>query len=174
MSREEELIRRMGHGDTAAAEELISIYYPEILRYCRWHAPNRNLAEDAAQETFLKLIRYSGSYIHSGKFRAFLYRIASNVCADMRKRKWMTETALEDSVQEAIYAEDGFIKATGELQFLDMVRNLDEDLKEVILLRFGQDLTLKEIAQVLHLPMRTIQSRLRRALQKLRTSLEQE
>lgn len=172
MTREEELIRKTAKGDCAAMEELISIYYPEILRYCLWHAPNRNLAEDATQETFLKVIRYFSTYTHSDKFRAFLYRIAANVCADMRKRKWMTETSLEDGTGVMEYTEQGFDKADGDLQLLNLVRNLDEEMKEVVLLKFGQDLTLKEIAKVLHLPMRTVQSRLRRALKHLRTSLE--
>lgn len=172
MTREEELIRKMGQGDCAAMEELISIYYPEILRYCLWHAPNRDLAEDAVQETFLKMIRYFDIYTHNRKFRAFLYRIAANVCADMRKRKWMTEVSLEDNAQEVEYTEHGFDKIDGDLQLLDMVRDLDEELKEIVLLKFGQDLALKEIAEVLHLPMRTVQSRLRRSLKYLRTSLE--
>ena len=172
MTREEELIRKTGQGDSAAMEELISIYYPEMLRYCLWHAPNRDLAEDAAQETFLKMIRYFNTYTHSGNFRAFLYRIAANVCADMRKRKWMTETSLENSTQVMAYTEQGFAKADEDLQLLNLVRDLDVEMKEVVLLRFGQDLTLKEIAKVLHLPMRTVQSRLRRALKHLRTSLE--
>lgn len=172
MTREEELIKKTGQGDRTAMEELITIYYPEILRYCLWHAPNRDLAEDAVQETFLKMIRYFDTYTHSGKFRAFLYRIAANVCADMKKRKWMTEVPLEDNAQEVEYTEYGFAKADGDLQLLDMVRDLEEEMKEIVLLKFGQDLTLKEIAEVLHLPMRTVQSRLRRSLKQLRTSLE--
>lgn len=174
MTREEELIRKTGQGDRTAMEELISIYYPEILRYCLWHAPNRDLAEDAVQETFLKVIRYFGTYTHSGKFRAFLYQIAANICMDMKKRKWMTETSLDDNTQEMEYTEQGFDKVDEDLQLLDMVRSLNGEMKEIVLLKYGQDLTLREIAEVLHLPMRTVQSRLRRALKYLRTSLEEQ
>ena len=84
----------------------------------------------------------------------------------------MTETSLENSTQVMEYTEQGFAKADEDLQLLNLVRDLDVEMKEVVLLRFGQDLTLKEIAKVLHLPMRTVQSRLRRALKHLRTSLE--
>ena len=48
MTHEDKLIKRMEQGDRNAADELIGIFYPEILRYCLWHAPNRSLAEDAA------------------------------------------------------------------------------------------------------------------------------
>ena len=47
LKREEELLQRMAQGDIHAADELIKMFYPEILRYCLWHAPNKSLAEDA-------------------------------------------------------------------------------------------------------------------------------
>lgn len=52
-----------------------------------------------------------------------------------------------------------------------MVRCLPEDLQEIVLLRFGQELTLREIAQVLQMPLRTVQTRLRRALKVLKTEI---
>ena len=67
MKREEELLQRMAQGDIHAADELIKMFYPEILRYCLWHAPNKSLAEDAVQETFLKMIRYRSEERRVGK-----------------------------------------------------------------------------------------------------------
>lgn len=46
--REEILIKNLQNGDASALDELISMYYQEILRYCIWHAPDRTQAEDAA------------------------------------------------------------------------------------------------------------------------------
>lgn len=86
MTREDKLIQRIEQGDLGAADELIAMFYPEILRYCLWHAPNRSLAEDAAQETFLKVIRYFDRYTHKGQFKAFLYQVAANTCIDMRRK----------------------------------------------------------------------------------------
>ncbi len=85
MTREDSLIKRIEQGDEAAAGELVELYYPDILRYCLWHAPNSALAGDAAQETFLKAIRYFDRYTHREKFKAFLYRIASNTCIDLAR-----------------------------------------------------------------------------------------
>ena len=90
--REDKLIKRIEQGDVTAADELIKAYYPEILKYCIWHAPNKTLAEDATQETFLKAIRYMDKYVHRGMFRAFLYKIASNTCIDMWRK--------QDSIKE--------------------------------------------------------------------------
>lgn len=72
-------IERIVQGDEGALDELVEAFYPEILRYCLWHAPTPTLAEDAAQETFLKAIRFFDRYVHRGKFKAFLYQIAAPI-----------------------------------------------------------------------------------------------
>ena len=61
--------------------------------------PDRYLAEDAVQETFLKVFRYFDDYRHKGRFRAFLYKVAGNTCIDMmRKKQW--DPIPEDAAQE--------------------------------------------------------------------------
>lgn len=82
MTRENELLKKIAKGETEYWEELIGMYYEDILRYCIYHAPDKTAAEDAVQETFLKVIRYMPDYRHRGKFRAFLYKVASNTCKD--------------------------------------------------------------------------------------------
>lgn len=172
MTREDELFKRMGQGDDSAVEELIAMYYPEIFRYCIWHAPNRYLAEDAAQETFLKAIRYFDCYVHKGKFRAFLYQIAANTCIDMRRKKWLTEIPFEELPEEPEDKKDGFGSIDEELQFAQIISALPEYLQEIVILRFSQELSMREIAKIVNLPLRTVQSRLRAALRSLRKELE--
>ncbi len=171
MTREDELIRKTAQGDLDATDELIAMYYPEILRYCLWHAPNRSLAEDAAQETFLKVIRYFDRYTHKGRFKSFLYQVAANTCVDMRRRARYTDISLEESAFDISYAEPAFEDIHSDMTIRQMVRCLPEDLQEIVLLRFGQELTLREIAQVLQMPLRTVQTRLRRALKVLKTEI---
>lgn len=155
-------------------EELIRRYYPALLRYCLWHTPDRETAQDAVQETFLKVIRYFGSYRHQGEFRAFLYRVAANTCIDMARRSWRTETALGEGAEEPGYVEPGFALADSDLALAELVKGLKEEQREAVLLRYGQDLPLKDVARTLGLPVRTVQSRLRRALREIRKKLEQE
>lgn len=64
--RENELLRKIAKGETEYWEELIGMYYEDILRYCIYHAPDKTAAEDAVQETFLKVIRYMPNYRHRG------------------------------------------------------------------------------------------------------------
>lgn len=168
LTREDEIFRKLKQGDEQAPEELVRLYYPEILRYCLWHAPDRMTAEDAAQETFLKAIRYLDRYEHKGKFRPFLYQIAANTCVD----EWRKKKA-GPLPEELEYTEPEFIRAEADLDFRLLVERLPEDTKEIVLLRFAQELTLREIGLVLELPLRTVQSRLRKALKQIKKEIQE-
>lgn len=175
MTREDKLIQRMEQGDTKAVEELIEMFYTEILRYCRFHVPNRSLAEDAAQETFLKVIRFHGHYTKSrGKFKPFLYQIAANTCIDIGRRTRLSDVSLEQLTKEFSYAERGYEETHADLAFQQLTSTLPDELRELVLLRYGQDLTMREIAQAANLPLRTVQSRLRAALKKLKEAYREQ
>lgn len=173
MTSEDRLIQKMEQGDAGAADELIGIYYDEILRYCLWHVPNRSLAEDAAQETFLKVIRYFDRYTNRGRFRAFLYQIAANTCSDMRRRNRSPDVSLEEAGVDPPYAEPGFEDVQSDMALRQLTDALPAQQREIVLLRFGQDLTMREIAEVTGLPLRTAQSRLRAALKRLKKDFAQ-
>lgn len=169
--REEILLKRLRAGDASAMDELVRMYYPEILRYCKWHAPDVHLAEDAAQETFLKAIKYLGRCGFSGKFRNFLYKIAGNTCIDLYRSRGRAPVPLEEVNADISYAEQGFEEAADQLFIKELVRKLEPSSQEIVILRFGQDLKLREIAGIMDMPMRTVQSKLRAALKELKTQL---
>lgn len=171
MTREDELIQKIEQGDPGAVDELITLLYPEILRYCLWHAPDRSLAEDAAQETFLKAIRYFDRYTHKGRFKAFLYQIAANTCIDMRRKNRHTNISLEESDIDPAYSDPAFEDVRSDMMLRQLVRGLPKDQQEIVLLRFGQDLTIREIGEVVNLPLRTVQSKLRSAIKKLKAEI---
>ena len=172
MTREDELIQKMRQGDIDAVNELLEMFYSEILRYCLWHTPDRSLAEDATQETFLKAIRYFDRYTHKGRFKSFLYQIAQNTCTDMWRKRCRTDVSLERMEIEFSYLEQGFEDIQSDMVLKRLVSGLPEDLREIVLLRFGQDLSMREIAEVADMPLRTVQSRLRSALKKLKKEFD--
>lgn len=174
MTREDKLIKRMEQGDMDAVDELMEMFYPEILRYCLWHAPNRFLAEDAAQETCLKFLRFYDRYAHRGKCRAFLYKIAANTCIDMGRKSHFSDVSFEELTAELTYSEPGFEDVQSEIFLRQLVSSLPQEQREIVLLRFGQDLTLREISMVVNAPLRTVQSRLRMALKKLKQEFRKE
>ncbi len=173
MKRENERIKTMRQGENGDSDKLIDLYYPEILRYCLWHTGSRAAAEDAAQDTFLKAIRHMDSF-SGGSFRAFLYKLAANTCIDMRRRRSSTELQIGELPFEPAYLQEDFDLIGSDDAFARMVSSLPENMREPVLLRFGQDLSLKETAAVLGLPMRTVQSRLRAALKRLKASIARE
>ncbi len=168
MAREDQLINQIRKGDDSALEELFQMYYRDILRYCCWHTADVQTAEDATQETFIKVFRHLDAYQHRGKFRAFLYKVAANTCRDMWRRR--NEDVLSDDMttNELIYEDKELGAAENEEMLQQMVRSLPEQQQEIVLLRFSQELKVREIAEILGLPLRTVQSRLRAALKRLR------
>ncbi len=164
----------MDKGDRMAAEELLEKYYSDILKYCLWHTPNKNAAEDAVQETFLKTLRYLDRYHHRGQFKSFLYKVAANTCIDLYRRKSSQELLFDELPQEVIYDERGFEESLDAQWLVEKVSMLSVELQEIILLRFMQQLTLREMGQILDLPLRTVQSRLRKALKQLKKQWKEE
>lgn len=169
--REEILLKRLRAGDTSAMDDLVRLYYPEILRYCKWHAPDAYLAEDAAQETFLKAIKYFGRCGFSGKLRNFLYKIAGNTCIDLYRSKGRDYVPLEEMNTKIICEEPGVDEAEERIYIRELIRKLEPSTQEIVILRFGQELKLREIADIMGMPMRTVQSKLRAALKELKSQL---
>lgn len=170
---------RRKNGEKQNIEMLISRYYSDILRYCIWHTSGLSAAEDATQETFLKLMRYFQNQVVKEKnIRPLLYRIAANTCIDMWRKKSAAEVSLdalyEQDIMEEVVWETGYEQVLSDLEIQRLVRCLPENQREIIILRYSQDLTLREIAQVVELPLRTVQSRLRSALHTLKKRLEKE
>ena len=100
-----------------------------------------------------------------------MYQVAANTCIDMRRKNRCPDVSLEDSAIEPVYAEPAFDAIHADMALRQLIGSLPKDLQEIVLLRFGQDLTLQEIAKILHMPLRTVQSKLRRALKKLKAQI---
>lgn len=169
MIHEDKLLKKIRDGDSASLDKLVAFYYPGILRYCLWHTPNRQTAEDATQDTFLKAIRHLDAYVHRGKFRAYLYKIAANVCIDYSRKKTMEQ--LPDDLQEY---DSQLEQIESDSNFMWLLRHLPDEQREVVLLRFVHELKVREIAEVIGVPMRTVQSRLRSALKRLEKDFDKE
>ena len=169
MAREDELIRQIKQGRRECLDELVELYYPAILRYCMWHMPDRESALDATQETFLKLVRFIDRYSHRGQFKSFLYRIAANTCIDIKRKTAATaELVSEELLLADCRSESSFQRIEDRQQLARALDCVSPEQRELILLRYGQELSLKEISAFTGLPLRTVQTKLRRSIQKLR------
>lgn len=166
---DDELAIQAGSGDEDAAELLIKRYYSSILRYCRWHCPDMETAEDLTQETFIRLFRHLDSYKSRGSFKAWLYTIANRLCIDESRKTHFSP--LED--QDFPAADDRRLhRVEDKEQILFLLKFLSPEQKEAILLRFEEELSFSEIAKVTGCSLRTAQSRVRNGLKIMRKEID--
>ena len=173
MTREKAVIKKAKQGDLSALDELIRLYYSEIFKYCCWHTKTPEQAEDATQDTFYKAIRFINAYKNNGTFRAFLYKIALNTCIDLSRKKSKYETnSLDSTANEITYSEIRYENIESDIDFNLLLSKLTDKQRELIILRYEHDLTLKEIAEITGSNLRTCQSNLRKALKQIEKNLE--
>lgn len=165
---DDELIDKIKGGDEDAAKELIDRYYGAILRYCGWHCPDSEKAEDLTQETFLRLFRNLSWYKGRNRFKSYLYTIANRLCIDESRK--ISFYSLEDAAEIADGKND-YVQAEHREEISRLLGVLSEVQREAVLLRFGQELGFAEIAEVMGCSRRTAQSRVRNALRLMRREL---
>lgn len=162
---DDELIRRIRLGDESASEELVRRYYSSILRYCRWHCSSLEKAEDLTQETFYRLFRSLSQYQGKKKFKAYLYTIANRLCIDESRK--MQAVLLEDE-ENIVSGRNEICQIEDRETIRHLLNRLPPEQREVVILRYGEQLGLAEIAKITGSNMRTVQSRIRYALQVMR------
>jgi RNA polymerase sigma-70 factor, ECF subfamily len=162
-----ELIEGCQRGDPDAFRALFEkhkdMVYSVALRYCGDAA----VAQDIAQDTFLKLFSAVSSFRGDSSFDAWLYRMVVNSCFD-QKRRTRRLTPLVDEVLAALRTPDASVldevlRAEMSTHVRDVVESLAPDQRMVIVLRYTQGLSYDEIAAILGCASGTIASRLNRA-----------
>ena len=153
-------------------EELIDQHGDDILRLCLLYMGERQLAEDAFQETFVRAWRHMNTFRGEGSAKTWLSHIAVNVCRDMLRTPWLRMRRSARSVEEMEHlpAPD----ATPRHELMDAIRALPDKYREVIVLVYVQDMKLREAAAQLRLPVPTVSTRLRRARARLAQLLSEE
>jgi RNA polymerase sigma-70 factor (ECF subfamily) len=161
-----------GPDDTADQEfrRIVEMYQTSLLRMCSAQLQDSVLAEDAVQETFIKIYRSLPSFKKESGEKAWIMKIAVNTCRDMRRSKWfryVDRRVTPDSLPD----EQATIEETDD-ELTSAILNLSQKLREVVMLFYYQDMKLNEIAEILAVPVSTVASRLSRARKKLKDALE--
>lgn len=163
--KDDELIKQAKSGDENAATLLINRYYRLILRYCRWHCPNMETAEDLTQETFIRLFRRLDEYKGRGTFKAYLYTIANRLCIDESRKTGFFPLEYEENL---VRKNDPLHQLEDRDEVAYLLKFLSPEQREAILLRFEEELSFAEIAKVTGCTLRTAQSRVRNGLKIMR------
>jgi len=168
---DQELMLAFQCGSVEAFEEIFRRYEQPIWGYFRRRMADAARAEELMQETFLAVLRGADRYQPTATFRTYLYSIAFNLLSADRRdaRSAASNPAL---VAEARSAEATvFPTMDDDLWMRQAVGRLDEIDRAVVMLREFEQLSYGEIAEVLHIPINTVRSRLFRAREALRRLL---
>jgi RNA polymerase sigma-70 factor (ECF subfamily) len=172
---ENALIEQAQQGDRNAFGELVSRYYPGVVRVVYRLCGDTGLAEDMAQEAFLRGWVNLSSFRPQSSLRNWLYRIAVNATLDVLRRR--PEEALEDEAAQMVPDQEAGPEATliekERVALLQQaMRSLPEAARSVLVLREYGGLSYQEIANVLEVPVGTVMSRLNYARNRLRLLLK--
>lgn len=178
MSGEEEsdeaLVDRAGRGDRIAASMLVNRHSDAIHRLCRRMLMNTAAAEDAAQETFLRLWKSAATWRPQGaKFQTWLYRVATNVCLDALRRRGreVSEDAAPELADGSLSAEASMLADEARLAVEKALADLPERQRLAITLCCLQQLSNTEAAAVMELSVDAVESLLSRGRRSLRAAL---
>lgn len=168
------LIRKMKQGDDTAFDLFVHKYYQGILIYCHCHCFDKAYAEDLTQETFVRFFTKLSDYHYKGKTLNYLYTIAGNLCKDYLKKVKeipMEETELMDEDNQE---EHQMENALNRIFIQQALRQLPNELCEVLTLYYFQELKLTDISEVLQIGLPLVKYRLKQARKQLEELLGKE
>ncbi len=173
-----ELIQSFVAGNTNALEVLVLRHKDKLYTSILFLVKDKYLAEDIFQDVFIRVIDTvrSGRYTDEGKFLPWVMRIAHNLCVDhfrKVKRTPIIKTGEDQDIFEVLNfteesAEDRMMKKQSHNRVKDMLDQLPEDQREVIILRHYADMSFKEIATITGCSINTALGRMRYGLINLR------
>ena len=171
--------------DPNLMEQLIELYQHRLFRYLLFLTGNRDLSQDLFQETWLRVLERGSQYNGRARFDTWMFTIARNLMIDHTRRRVMVsldEAGENDTKREAerpmeIAADtpspfDHFQSREQAAHVGQALLGLHPLYREVLVLRFHEDMSLEEIAHVSSAPLSTVKSRLYRGMAALRPALE--
>lgn len=175
------LAQALRSGDPDVLDTLIEKYQHRLMRYLISITGNRATAEDVFQETWLHVLERGHQYREQWKFEVWLFSIARHLVIDLSRRKkgdsldalmnpdegaGFEPTASTSSPFEDVLAREE------SAQMAQVLSQIPAGYREVLMLRFQEDLALEEMANIIKAPLSTVKSRLYRGLDALRQQIE--
>src|ERR1039457_2416750 len=185
--REENLAVSAGlkRQDAGLLDELIVRYQHRLLRYLLYLSGNREQAEDLFQEVWMRVLVRRAQFNGQARFETWLFTIARNLLIDQRRKRTMSsldelfEGGGDDDRPMAFEITDGeptpfdhFANLEDRERIASALLELDTLHREVLILRFHEELSLEEIAKVTRAPLSTVKSRLYRGMAMMKPKLD--
>jgi RNA polymerase sigma-70 factor (ECF subfamily) len=175
METDEQLAQQLQGGDRTALSALVERHYDPLMGYLyRLARGDRSLAQDLAQETFLRALRGINGYDPPRPFKPWLYAIATNLARNHYASADTRRTG--DAVEEDYGADDPpdarLLEREEARAVIAALDTLPDHQREVIVLYFYQSLSLQAIADTLAIPLGTVKSRLSIGVSRLREQIK--
>lgn len=173
------LAARAAEGDRAAFEALVRKYQGAIFSFAYHFFRSPDVAEDIAQETFLRAYRFLGSYDPSRRFLTWLYSISRNLCIDKHRERARKEfVGLDDLPQHYLCSERADGDPLGMLELrenrralAEAIENLPEKYRTPVILCYLQGLPYQEVGEILGISLNNTKIRIFRAKKMILESL---
>jgi RNA polymerase sigma-70 factor (ECF subfamily) len=169
--------------DPGVLDGLIVQYQHRLLRYLLYLTSNRELAEDLFQETWMRVLVRGAQFKGESRFDTWLYTIARNLVIDFRRKRTMLSLeelceGTEDDRGLEIPSDDptpfeNYRRFEDGERLASALLTLDPLHREVLVLRFHEELSLEEISRVTSAPLSTVKSRLYRGLASLKPRMKE-
>lgn len=161
----------------ALLDELIHLYGDDLKRTAFMYVNDLSQSEDIIQEVFISCYKNLNNFRQKSSYKTWLYRITINKCKDYQ-RKWSFRNIVYKPIVEPIknqFAESPqqvYEKQEDSNELISVIASLPHKYKEVLILFYYQQMTMKEISEVSGLKMNTVKSRLSRGKTMLKDELE--
>jgi len=181
---DQELVKNYLNGDNSSFEILLTRHKSRVFAFIMSKIKNRDLSEDIFQDTFIKVINslQKGKYNEEGKFLPWMMRIAHNLMIDhFRKEAKMRKVRPTDEFDIFDVLDDGnknqeevMMKTQVHADLKVLIEQLPKDQKEVLKMRYFEDLSFKQISNLTETSINTALGRMRYALINLRKLAEKQ
>lgn len=175
------IARGLKRQDPELLDRLIETYQHRLMRYLMFLTGKREVAEDLFQETWIRVLRRGSQYNGQARFDTWIFTIARNLVIDLSRKRTMAslDEMREGGDDERPFEiiEDGpspleqFQGRENAAEVATVILKLEPSYREVLTLRFHEELSLEEIAAVTRAPLSTVKSRLYRGLAALKPEL---
>lgn len=163
------LLKKIKDGQKEYLNEVITQYYDDIYRFCVYQTGNKEDSYDITQETFLKFIKYVDSY-REHNLKGYLLTIARNLCRDYFRNRCVTECMEE--MNETGEADQRIEQMDTAMMLCEYLQKIPEEQREVLVLRYYQEVKLGDISRILGVNLSTVKSRLRLGVRNLKKEME--
>ena len=151
---------------TKILNEYITQNIDSAYRFAFTYVKNREDAEDVVSESMIKAMKYIGSLKNPQNIKAWFYKIISNTALNFIKKRNRTVSIDDSTLIPA--ANDDY----SEINLESILNCLEQKYREIVVLRFLEDMKIGEIAQILEINENTVKTRLYKALKVLRAEME--